>query len=52
MAVVAVSAGIVSTKFPAYGKSTGKNSNSRPLATALPNVTADIREDFYQNRAS
>jgi hypothetical protein len=50
MAVVAVPTGIVSRKFPEFGKSTGKNSNSRPLATALPNVTAHIHKDFHQNR--
>jgi hypothetical protein len=50
MAVVAVPTGIVSMKFPENGKSTGKNSNSRPLATALPNVTAHIHKDFHQHR--
>ena len=43
MAVEAVSVGMVSKKFPANGKSTGKFSNSRPLATALPHVTVHIR---------
>jgi hypothetical protein len=43
MAVEAVPVDIVSRKFPEKGKSTGKISNSRPLATALPNVTANIR---------
>jgi hypothetical protein len=50
MAVVAVPTGIVSRKFPEFGKSTGKNSNSRPLATALPNVTAHIHKDFHTHR--
>jgi hypothetical protein len=43
MAVEAVWAGIVYGKFPANGKSTGKNSISRQLAAALPNITVHIR---------
>ena len=50
MAVVAVPTEIVSMKFPENGKSTGKNSNSRPLATALPNVTAHTHKGFHQHR--
>jgi hypothetical protein len=50
MAVVAVPTGIVSNKFPANGKSTGKNSNSRTLVATLPNITVHIHKDFHQNR--